>query len=56
VDLSFLTPEVFNTIIMVNLIVGVVLVVWRFAADMRRPLDQEKPQSTADDDPTHTRV
>lgn len=39
VDLSFLTPEVFNVIIMVNLIVGVVLVVWRFVSDMRRPLD-----------------
>jgi hypothetical protein len=56
VDLSFLTPEVFNTIIMVNLIVGVVLVVWRFAADMRRPLDQEQAESTADDDPTRTQV
>ncbi len=38
-DLSFLTPEVFNVIIMVNLIVGVVLVVWRFISDMRQPLN-----------------
>lgn len=43
-DLSFLTPEVFNVIIMVNLIVGVVLVVWRFTSDMRRPLDPPPSQ------------
>ncbi|XWX04481.1 hypothetical protein VZO05_02775 [Aggregatilineales bacterium SYSU G02658] len=46
-DLSFLTPEVFNVIIMVNLIVGVVLVVWRFTSDMRQPLNP--PQSHPDD-------
>jgi hypothetical protein len=55
-DLSFLTPEVFNVIIMLNLIVGAVLVIWRFTADMRRPLDQEPSQPTADDDATRTQV
>jgi hypothetical protein len=53
VDLSFLTPEVFNVIIMVNLIVGVALVVWRFTSDMRRPLDP--PRSQPNDDPPPNR-
>jgi hypothetical protein len=35
---DFMTPELFNIIIVVNLIVGVTLAVWRFRADMKRPL------------------
>jgi hypothetical protein len=32
---SFLTPELFNGLIVINLIVGIGLVVWRFSMDMR---------------------
>jgi hypothetical protein len=33
---SFLTPELFNGLIVINLIVSIGLVVWRFSMDMRR--------------------
>lgn len=52
-DLSFLTPEVFNVIIMVNLIVGVALVVWRFTSDMRRPQDPPRSQPNDSQPPNH---
>ncbi len=37
-DLSFLTPELFNVIIVANLVIAIVLVVARYTRDMTRPL------------------
>ena len=49
-NLSFLTPDVFNAIIVANLVIGMVLMVGRFYRDMTRPLPQRSPRSS---DETH---
>lgn len=35
-DLSFLTPEIFNILILLNIAVGLVLAAWRFYTDLTR--------------------
>lgn len=41
--MDFLTPEIFNTLIVLNLLVGVGLIIFRFSRDMTRT-----PQDRAD--------
>lgn len=48
-DLSFVTPELFNTLIVANLLVGVLLVGWRFSRDMRRSLPPVPASQPTDD-------
>lgn len=36
-DLSFLTPEIFNMLVVLNLVVGGALAVWRFRRDVFAP-------------------
>lgn len=52
--MDFLTPEVFNALIIVNLIVGLLLAAWRFRADMRstRPSPGTRPTPAVADDDT----
>jgi hypothetical protein len=50
VDLSFLTPELFNAIIIANLVIAVVLVLARYTRDMTRPLP---PAARRPKDDTH---
>jgi hypothetical protein len=51
-NLSFLTPEVFNAIIVANLVIGVVLMVGRFYRDMTRPLPKRSPRPTDETQPS----
>lgn len=43
-DLSFLTPEIFNALILLNIAVGIALAIWRFRADLTR-----QPELSIDD-------
>lgn len=50
-----LTPEVFNTLVIANMIVGLLLAAVRFTQDMRRPLPDEQREQEYDEsssDPT----
>lgn len=38
--MDFLTPEVFNFLVVANLIVGIALIAFRFYQDMTRPLPE----------------
>lgn len=52
--MDFLTPEVFNALIIINLIVGLLLAAWRFRSDMRstRPSAGARPAPVIADDDT----
>jgi len=45
VNLEFLTPEVFDAIIIVNIVVGVALAWRRFRRDITGPLPDDAPPS-----------
>lgn len=42
-SLEFLTPEVFDTLIIVIIIVGLALAAVRFYQDVRRPVTRDRP-------------
>lgn len=46
--LDFLTPDVFNAIIILNIVVGLVIAVRRFRSDIAAPLPDDAPQSARD--------
>lgn len=52
--MDFLTPEFFNTLIIINMIVGLLLAGFRFYKDMTRPLPPSRRSSrlTRPDDDT----
>lgn len=52
-NLSFLTPEVFNVLILINLVVGIIWASVRFYGDMRR--DIARPSATDDTQPHQSR-
>lgn len=52
-DLSFVTPQLSNTIIVINLIIGVLLVIWRFSRDMRLPLRPDAVSYPTDETQPH---
>lgn len=39
-----LTPEFFDTLIIINMVVGLMLIAFRFSQDMNRPLPNRKRQ------------
>lgn len=47
-NLSFITPEIFNAIILANLIIGVVLIIGRFTRDMTRQPNRSQPPPLTD--------
>lgn len=46
--LDFLTPDVFNAIIIINIVVGLVIAGRRFRSDISGPLPDDAPQSARD--------
>ena len=47
-NLDFLTPDVFDALIIVNIVVGVVLAWRRFRRDINGPLPDDVPPSARD--------
>lgn len=47
--MDFLTPEIFDRLIIANLLVGVVAAGLRFYRDMKRPLPDERRQQQYDE-------
>lgn len=47
--MDFLTPEFFNTIIVINLLVGVLLAIYRFYRDMTLPLPDDQREQAYDE-------
>ena len=43
---EFLTPEVFNMLVIANLLVGLALIAYRFTRDMQRPLPSQQREQT----------
>ena len=41
---DFMTPEVFNMLVIANLLVGLGLIVYRFSRDMQRPVPTPEQQ------------
>ncbi|MDQ7024673.1 MAG: hypothetical protein Q9P01_20870 [Anaerolineae bacterium] len=41
---DFLTPEIFNMLVIANLIVGLALIAYRFTHDMQRPIPTPEQQ------------
>jgi hypothetical protein len=48
---DFLTPQIFNMLVIANLIVGLILIIYRFNADMTRPIHppEQQRQQTYDE-------
>ncbi len=44
--IDFLTPEVFDAIIITNILVGLLIASWRFKRDLDRPLPDDAPEWT----------
>ncbi len=42
--IDFLTPEVFDAIIITNILVGLLIASWRFKRDLDRPLPDDAPE------------
>ena len=42
--MDFLTPQVFNILVIANLIVGLALIAYRFTKDMTRPIENAAQQ------------
>jgi hypothetical protein len=43
---EFLTPEIFNMLVIANLLVGLALIAYRFTRDMQRPLPRQQREQT----------
>jgi hypothetical protein len=52
-NLDFLTPEFFDTLIWITIILGLALAAVRLYDDLTRPLPPEEPPYDPDDTPPH---
>ena len=41
--IEFLTPEVFDAIVILNIVLGLAVAAWRFKRDLARPLPADAP-------------
>ena len=51
--MDFLTPEFFDTLIWITIILGLALAAVRLYDDLTRPLSPEEPPHDPDDTPPH---
>jgi hypothetical protein len=46
---EFLTPQIFNMLVIANLLVGLALIAYRFTRDMQRPLPPQQREQAHDE-------
>ena len=46
---EFLTPRVFNILVIANLLIGLALIAYRFTRDMQRPIQPEQREQAHDE-------
>ena len=50
---EFLTPQVFNMLVIANLLVGLALIAYRFTRDMQRPIQPQQREQAHDEISSH---